>query len=595
MSPITRKGVLSILTENVSALLGKYLPRPAAIFLISLIVGLVLRNDSWIYSQIGWLDPWTYVGFGYSYDRPAFDPDDYKIARLPWILAEYYTRHWLDAVASQYVLQLGSLFLQGWFFYLAAARLLGAMPALVGAAFLLTLPFIHGAGGADYNYTPSGPLYALSFYLLTVAAPSSRSMLAVLFGISLGLLLHTNFLYINMLVCLSIHFLSLRRGAAKLMRPQSAIAFGAFSALGVVAVTAALCLVNWSYGRQWLFFLDLAKMATKYGLDSSQQAPWWQPWQSAWYSHEAYVGVLAAGLIGAAVVMLLAYLQRGDPAVRPMVISLTSQYLIACAIWIFWQTAGQTALQPVYFAYPLWIPLAGVVSSIAAIALRPLTRIDALAIALVAGFAGIVPYSAHWPMQRPITDFYASLGLFSAVFAGGLFLNWRNARVGLYVLAFLLGPANAWVNANSANYRRAVCTDRRDAQLALIAAHKAIASLDPDFFRPVFVWRNADNGDSVSTSTCSLIPARYFGDLLAWSGWKYLDDARPFRPIPEISRERLRYLSAKDALIVMVTDDSRAVAQMRDRFADLGADFGPPRQIWINQGTIRFSLMIFQQ
>lgn len=595
MKPTRRKEGPPILTESASPLLRRGLPSLVAIFLILLIVGLVWRNDSWIYSQIGWLDPWTYVGFGYSYDHPAFDADDYKIARLPWILAEYYTRHWLDAVASQYVLQLGSLFLQGWLFYLAIARLLGATSALVGAVFLLTLPLIHGPGGADYNYTPSGPLYALSLYLLTVAAPSGSCMLAVLFGISIGLLLHTNFLYVNMLACLSIHFLSLRRGVTRLMRPQSIISFVSFAALGILAVTTVLCFVNWAYGRRWVFFLDLAKMATKSLLDSSQQAAWWQSWQTGWYRHEAYVGILAAGLIGAAAVMLVAILKRDGRTVRPMVISLTGQYFLACAIWIFWQTAGQTALQPVYFAYPLWIPLAGVVSSIAAMSPRSLTRFDAVAITLVAGLAGLAPYSTHWSIQRPITDFYTSLGLFSAVFGLALFLNWRSARAGLFGLALLLGPANASVNANSANYRRAACTDRRDAQLALIAAHKAIASFDPDFLRPVFVWRNPDNSDSVSTSTCSLIPGRYFGDSLAWSGWKYLDDARPFRSIPEISRERLRYLSTKDALIIMVTDDLHAVAQMRDRFADLGANFSPPTQLWITQGTIRFSVMILQR
>jgi len=595
MSLAARKGQPPTATANASVLLTKYSAGAAAIFLILLIVGLIFRNDSWIYSQIGWLDPWTYVGFGYSYDHPRFDADDYKIARLPWILAEYYTRHWLNPVASQYALQLGSLFLQGWFFYLAAALLFGPIPALIGATFLLTLPFIHGPGGADYNFTPSGTLYALSFYVLTGAARSSSCMLAVLFGICLGLLLHTNFIYINLLVCLAVHFLSLRCGAAKLMRAQSIISFGAFTALGLFAVTATLCLVNWSYGRQWLFFLNLAKMAARYLADSSRQTPWWLPWRSEWYSQEAYVGVLAAGLIGAAAAMVLAWSKRVEPATRSTIINLTSQYVIACAIWIFWQTAGHTALQPVYFAYPLWIPLAGVVSSIAAIAPNLVRRADAIAIAGVAGLAGIAPYSSHWPIQHPLNGFYASIGLFSAVFLGAVFLNRQKTRLGLYVFAFLLGPANAWVNASAANYRRAACNDRRDAQLALIAAHNVIVSLDPDFSRPVFVWRNPDNGDSVSMSTCSLVPARYFGDSLTWSGWKYLDDARPFKPTPEISRERLQYLIAVHAVIVMVTDDSAAVAQMRDRFLDLGADFDPPQQIWIEQGTIRFSLMILRQ
>jgi hypothetical protein len=567
----------------------------AACFLALLIAGLVIRNDSWIYTQIGWLDPWTYVGFGYDYGHPRFDAEDYKLGRLPWILAEFYARHVFNPVISQYFLQLGSLLIQGWLFYLALDRLLGMVPAVVGAAFLITLPFIHGSGGADYNNTPSGLLYTLSFYVLTLAAPSSRPVWPTLFGVCLGLLLHTNLLYVNLLVPLSIHFASLRWREPELMKPRSIVVFCALALLGAFAVTLALCLVNWAYGREWLFFATFAKMATGYLVDSSSQKLWWQPWSNEWYRHAVYVGVLAAGILAAAILVLLACFKQGNPAARFQIVNLAAQYMIICAIWIFWQTIGHTAFQPYYYAYPLFVPLACVVSSIVAFSARPEPRVNIVVLAVIIGFASIMPYSSHWPIKDSIQTCYESLGLFLAIFAVGLLFISLSARIGVCVFVLLLAPANAWVNQNDFHYRRAACTDRRDAQLALIAAHNAVASVNLSFSRDVYVWRHPDGDNAISVSTCSLVPERFIDDSLSWSGWYYLDNARPFKQaISEIAVERLRDVIHHDPIIVMVTESSQIADQLRQRFADLGREFGPTQQIRINQGVVKFSLLILK-
>jgi hypothetical protein len=564
-------------------------------FLAMLIAGLVIRNDSWIYTQIGWLDPWTYVGFGYDYGHPRFDADDYKLGRLPWILAEFYTRHVFDPVASQYFLQLGLLLIQGWFFYLAVARLLGVFPALVGAVFLLTLPFIHGSAGADYNNTLSGPLYCLSFYVLTVAATSSSVAPPLLFGVCFGLLLHSNFLYSNFVAPLSIHFVTLRWRTPTSAPPRSLLVFGALTVAGIAGVTAALCIINWHYGRQLLFFLSLTKMATTYVLDNTHQRFWWQPWSNEWYGHAAYMGVLAAGVISASGLMLLAWLRRGDPSSRLSVISVSSQYLCICAIWVCWQTIGQTALQPSHFAYPLWVPLAAVVSGIAAFFPVLMQSGNVAFIAAISWLACIMPYASHSPIKNPIVSFYGALILYLVIFAGAFLLDAMRTRAGLYVLALLLGPANASVNPDYFHFRTAACTDRRDAELALIDAHKAVASIDPDFSRSVYVWRHPDGDNAISVSSCSLIPERYIDDSLSWSGWHYVDDTQPFKQeISEISVERLRDVIHHDPIIVMVTESSQITDQMRQRFADLGMQFGPTQLVRINQGVVKFSLQILK-
>ena len=45
----------------------------------------------------------------------------------------------------------------------------------------------------------------------------------------------------------------------------------------------------------------------------------------------------------------------------------SATYLCAALIWVFWQSVGQTALQPFYFAFPLGFPLAGALAAMVAI------------------------------------------------------------------------------------------------------------------------------------------------------------------------------------------------------------------------------------
>ncbi len=49
-------------------------------------------NDSWLYSTLGWLDPWYYLGYGLNYLDPTYLNDYYKVSRVPWILVEFVTR-----------------------------------------------------------------------------------------------------------------------------------------------------------------------------------------------------------------------------------------------------------------------------------------------------------------------------------------------------------------------------------------------------------------------------------------------------------------------------------------------------------------------
>ncbi len=98
----------------------------------------MLINDDWMFSPIGWVDAWYYVGYGLKYNDPSFLDTYYKISRLPWILIEYIFRSNFDyyhaSVMMQLMLMMGTIFA----LYMALLRTLGRVGAFFGTLFYAT-------------------------------------------------------------------------------------------------------------------------------------------------------------------------------------------------------------------------------------------------------------------------------------------------------------------------------------------------------------------------------------------------------------------------------------------------------------------------
>src|SRR5262249_34396835 len=84
---------------------------------IALIVAILgvqgLINDQWMYSHVGAIDSWFYLGYGLNYLDPDFFNHYYKVSRLPWVLAEFAVRSLFDPANANWVLQLTTLTLAG--------------------------------------------------------------------------------------------------------------------------------------------------------------------------------------------------------------------------------------------------------------------------------------------------------------------------------------------------------------------------------------------------------------------------------------------------------------------------------------------------
>ncbi|KAB0269704.1 hypothetical protein [Microvirga brassicacearum] len=130
----------------------------ALVWLIPIAQALI--NETWLYTPLGYLDPWYYLGFGLNYTDPTFENQNYKIARLPWLLLQFIVRSLVDAVVASWILQIGTLTLASTSLYLLFARTLGRSAAFFGAAFFAAYTFGHASGGADYHNALGG-LYSL--------------------------------------------------------------------------------------------------------------------------------------------------------------------------------------------------------------------------------------------------------------------------------------------------------------------------------------------------------------------------------------------------------------------------------------------------
>jgi hypothetical protein len=344
----------------------------AVLILIPLVMAAI--NSNWLFTPIGYLDPWYDVGYFLHYGDAAFRTAHYKISRLSWLLPGWILYQVFRPVVANLLLHVGALLIATIFVYLTLARLVARDIALLSAVFLTVYYPFHGSGGWDYQTTGSGAYYALTLYFLTVAAQTqapARSLFAA--GMAFAATFHANIVFINMAPVLVGQYLVAGRDV---QRPLARLfhAIGPVVA-GFVVLTLALCVLNWSVGRYFLFFQPILDIVFNYVSDPNHMKAWWSAWSTGWILWQVgywpagayYLAVpLATMLVGGWVLLRHRHGEWRDSAYR-LPTFLIGQFIFLALLWIVWQSLGSVALEPDYFAYPLIIPcilgLAGIMAS----------------------------------------------------------------------------------------------------------------------------------------------------------------------------------------------------------------------------------------
>jgi hypothetical protein len=570
------------------------------VFLAAIPIAMSIVNCSWLYSPVGYLDPWINVGYFLHYADPTFGLVSYKTARLSWIIPGFVAYQIFKPIVANYILHMGCLLASIIFFYLTVARLFGPLIAFAtSACFAVFVPF-HGSAGWDYQNAAAGAYYFLSFYLLTTALLSNNMRLRLIgAGAAYAATVHATISFINMAPLLVAHFLVLYRCQFGKMPTWRSILWAGGSFLSAaVFLTALLGLINVAVGRDFLFFKPLVELVINFVGDNRRQAPWWLPWSAKWYLQSYYVYFLSfvfsvfAGSIGSAMFAIV----RGR--INPIALTLQAGCLFVVILWIVWQSLGQTALQPEFFAYPLFpvtfFGLAGIAATrrAAKISRPPSVLYNAL-LASVVAVPLVIPLIRWWNLLEWAGHHVEmALSALALLFVIAFALSGSRAvLVALAVVAFSiwngLGASAAglnWVYAISEP-----CKDRAGGLRALIDSEAFLtrfASKTSD----MFVWW--DRNEMLDDQKGCTLPLSYFAASTVSLGFNYLAPPWPQMPsvneLPQISPSLVKEWTR----IAILTNDRSNVNRMIDHYAQGGVKLAVEGRTVIRTSRFSFSLFV---
>ena len=572
---------------------------PEVPILLAIPIFMSIVNTSWLYTAVGYLDPWYNVAYFLHYNDPTFSNDYYKISRLSWIIPGYVAYLIFTPIVANYILHMGALCVSIVALYASLRKLFNRELAfLVSALFAVYVPF-HGSGGWDYQTTPSGAYYLLTFYCITNAVFFKRKYLWLFMsGIAYGATLHADILFINMLPILAFHYFFTawaRKGEP--IRFVAVVGQSGCVVFGIFLITIALGTINFAVGRDFFFFKPLANLVFSFVTQPSHSKAWWLPWNTRWYlnnGHLSYLALPLAVLSVSVTVLTVATVWR--KAFDLVALSLLGQFVFVGALWIIWQSQGQTALQPQYFAYPLIPPMFGAVGGLSALQLdRPgLTRgafyffIAAIVVApLCIGHIAVF-LTTHIAVTSP------SILLILSLLAGCTFLvlnrNYLFAAIAVAIFS-LCNFVNAATTGSNFYYTYGQpCEDRASIYRALIDANRFLTAFDSNLHATRVWWSDKETlwGQH---RRCNLRMA-LFGFSMASFGANYL--AEPWSGMPTAAGLPETVIKSVDSRneIAVPTADPAVINRLTARFKSSGVTLTVTGKTIIRSAPFKFYVFI---
>jgi hypothetical protein len=532
--------------------------------LISIPVILSAINSNWLYTQVGLVDPWYNVAYFLHYDDPSFLNDIYKIARLSWIIPGFIVYQIFSPVVANYILHMGCLFISVVFLFLTLNRPFGYRIAFATAACLAIYVPFHEKW--DYQNAPAAAYYIVAYYLITVAALSDRNRnYLFLAGMAFVAAIHATIVFINMVPILGFHFLVLYRhqsgrfpSAKELFRLT--ISFMA----GIITLTIALGLINLGIGRDFLFFRILLDIVASRVSDSSGNAAWWLPWSSWWFLDPyQYFYFGSAVFVTCIAVVIFAVLMKGRIRANSIALSVQVQYLFLVGLWVFWQSAGQDALQPDYFAYPLipgmFVALAGTAATWQHHELSPPDLLFSCAVAVIA----IISLGAHFFLpvgfiQQLVDSSSIVLTIFVAFFGATLFPLTKSVAsrllfaVAAFSIANFIGASQSEIFGSTPidhyAYESSPCNETKSHFVALIESNRFLSSFDPTL-ASTYVWWD-DNEVLKNRDGCTFNLRAFGASMSSFNNGLFLASPYPLPTAEDLPESSVSLLTLRRRIAV---------------------------------------------
>jgi hypothetical protein len=497
---------------------------------------------------------------------------------------------------------MGCLVVSVLFFYLTVAKLFGRTVAFpIAACLAVYIPF-HGSGGWDYQNAASGAFYIVAFYLLTSAVLSKQPRwLAIGAGAAYVAAVHAVIGFVNLAPILVFHCFALyRHQFGQFPSWRYVLWIGVWVLFGALVLTILLGLANLAVGREFIFFKPLLDLVMYFLQDSKKQASWWLAWSTGWFLDAYYLGYLVlsfATLVGCVVCMILAMFRWRFDSIA---LSLQVQYIFVALLWLAWQSLGQTALQPDYFAYPIYPVMFFGLAGIAAAWPRSAGPSRAtigfyLFIALIVAIPPCVPFMSS--TLPHLTELHVQMILVaSALVVVGLFAisKGRPILMATAVLAFaaMNGFDTAATGREDLYAFAPACADRSGEYTAL---------LDSDSFLNRFVSRSNNmyvwwNKDEVlkGEQQCGM-RASYFAPSLAALGlFNYLGPYWEGMPAADALPEASIAAMTEDstAKIAIPTADYANVEAIVTRYRRAGVKLAVEGKTIVRTPRFSFSLYV---
>jgi hypothetical protein len=231
---------------------------------------LCLVVPDWIFTQIGYIDPYIYLGYirNFSHFITVFG-GTYYATRLPFIIPGYICYKIFPPLVANYVLHLGFYYLALFSLYFILRMALNRRAALLTSVFMGFYPYFMAATGWDYVDGAGIAYFLLTVLLLTLAIKNthiaqipnlkqgnsssfSKKFCLLLFmaGLSLAALIYTNTFLLIVIPPLVVYYLIMIHQRSWNLLLKAALIAGS----GGILATIFLGIVNVAAGGSFLFF-----------------------------------------------------------------------------------------------------------------------------------------------------------------------------------------------------------------------------------------------------------------------------------------------------------------------------------------------------
>jgi hypothetical protein len=559
--------------------------------LVAMPLVMAALGREWLYTPIGFLDPWYMVGYFMYYHDPAFLADHYKLQRLPWILSGWALYQLLGAAVANFVLHIGALIASTVLVYLTLARLVAREAAFIAAALLtVCIPF-HGSGGWDYQTAGAAAFYAAAFYFMTCAAQAADPRRSLAYaGAAFAAACFSTIHLVNFLPVLVGLYLAVGERHRGWRGSSLALRYGL---LGAGALTALLCLINVVVGRGPFFFWPLLKIVFERLADPTGQKPWLLSLSALFDPPSGFLylipllAVLAVSLVRLALVGAVARL-------GPVRGFLIGQYVFVALLWVAWQAAGHTALWPDYFAHVLFVPAFLAIGGLAGGTPQQDTRLPTAWLA-GGGLLAIVPAVAGMaasPLQG-MAEAVAATAVAVGAVAVLASLSWGKSFAP--AVTCLVAAVSTFIYAQVAHagptyWRSEPCVSRERAYLAIIDMYRAFRSENPLLWQ-TWVWLGP-RGERTFEQGCQF-DVQALRRSVHSTGVSSLGHHLGDRSPQEIPEQQIRHVTNGGLIAVMVQHDMDADG-LAERFAASGRKLTLIRREVIDLGRVRVVLLLYR-